>query len=146
MKYHRLTTFDYKWHVRKLESLKKVNKLLWRIDDLIPDAGWHADEDTIYVNDPSKEVYHTIVKALNLGIGKKEASSQGIKARFRVDGIHVVFSWTLPESCEVIYEEEEIPEDEIIRVRKTVKEVICEKPLMQSVFPDWVEEENGSPE
>jgi len=144
MKYHPNIKWDFDYHKEYLVNLAKLNPILWKISKArgrSDDLG--TSNNCIYIHHATKEEYHKIVNALNLGVSKKKALSNLISAVFSLDDISIKFIWDLPESCEVIYNEEPISEDEIIRVRKTVKEIICEKPLMQSVFPDWVEEENG---
>lgn len=149
MKYHPSIKWDYDYHKERLASLVKMSPILWRITKIRGNkygstVAVGSNDNYITIHRATKEEYHRIIEALNLDMGKKEAGSSRITARFKGEGIDIVFSWDLPETCNVIYEEEIIPEDEIIRVRKVIKEVICEKPLMQSVFPDWVEEENGT--
>ena len=147
MEYHKLVQYDAEYHSAALGSLGIVSNLLWKIEKALPDMECSSvSTNTIRIVNATKEEYHHVIKALGLNIGEKEASDHNILVLFEVDGIQIRFLWDLPETCEVTYEETPIPEDEIIRVRKTVKEVICEKPLMQSVFPDWTEEENGNTE
>lgn len=146
MGYHSKVLDYVGYYSQALAELVLVSDVLWKMDKVSLPHGCFVSIGTnrIVVYDSTKETYHAIIEALNLGVGEKEADSSNITTTFKVDKIEIVFSWSLPESCEVIYDEKEIPENEIIRTRKTVKEVICQEPLMQSVFPDWVEKENGN--
>lgn len=145
MEYHKLVMPSVSYYARALAEYLLVSDLLWEMDRVpLPDGCFvTVSYDSIRIYNLDKQTYHSIIEALSLDIGEKMASSTNITAKFKVDKIDVIFVWDLPESCEVVYEEVEIPEDEIVRTKKTVKEIICKEPLMQSVFPDWVEEENG---
>ncbi len=142
--YHPRVRDDIGYHNGAIARVTLTSDLFWKMEEVPLNEDCSVCGDTsIRIYDSSKEVYHAIVKALGLEMGKKIADSDKISARFRAGETDVIFYWGLPKTCEVIYETETIPENEIVRTRKTVKEVICKESLMQSVFPDWVEEENG---